>query len=84
MKSALFVMKSALFVQANVAVNKVFYNTMDWWGICPTGHWVPCPPPQDSMWSPKVWAEYHKHKLVRESGSMPPSPQEIWKIWVSI
>jgi hypothetical protein len=36
---------------------------------------------QDSMRSPKVWAECRSHELVR--GDWGHAPQEIFKIWVS-
>jgi hypothetical protein len=39
------------------------------------------PSPQDSMQSPKVWAEYRMHELAMEVWGH--SLQKIFKIWVS-
>jgi hypothetical protein len=39
------------------------------------------PPPQDSMGSPKVWADYRRHELAR--GIWGHASQEIFKIWIS-
>ena len=49
--------------------------------LCPKKYGLILRLPQNSMRSPKVWAEYRRHELARRIWGH--APLEIFKIWVS-
>jgi hypothetical protein len=57
-----------------------FLRIFQWWGKTAKRP-IFVAPPQDSMRSAKMWAEYRRHELAR--GIWGYAPQEIIKIWVS-